>query len=269
MGSLFSSPKPPNPKKVAAAQLEANVGTAKAQQRANMVNQTGPSGSLNYVKTGVDPETGMPIYSANTVLSEGEQGIYDTGVQNRQGMANVGQAQLGNVSETMSQPVDLSSTAIDKTLMDREMEILQPYLDKQRESWGQDMANRGVAMNSDVYQKSLGTQHDRESRQLTDLLLRGRGTALQEMLAQRNQPLNELNAFRTGSQVSMPNFINTPQTPMGAAPDMASLYNNNYQAKLQQQQGALGGLAGLATNVALAPMTGGGSLIGSLLGSAQ
>ena len=112
MGSLFSSPKPPNPKKVAAAQLEANVGTAKAQQRANMVNQTGPSGSLSYEKTGVDPETGMPIYSANTVLTPEEQGIFDTGQQNRQGMANVGQAQLGNVSETMSQPVDLSSTAI-------------------------------------------------------------------------------------------------------------------------------------------------------------
>ena len=138
--------------------------------------------------------------------------------------------------------------------MDRQMSILQPYLDQQRQSWEQSMANRGVGMNSDVYQKSLATQNDKESRQLTDLLLRGRDMSMKEMLAQRNQPLNELNAFRTGSQVSMPQFMNTPQTSMGAPSDMGSLFQNQYEAKKANYDagmGAVSGMAGTAMQVGL------------------
>jgi hypothetical protein len=41
---------------------------------------------------------------------------------------------------------------------------------------------------------------------------------------------------------------------------------NNYNAQMQNQSGLLGGLAKIGGSLALAPMTGGGSLIGSFFG---
>ena len=83
------------------------------------------------------------------------------------------------------------------------------------------------------------------------LLLTGRGQSVQEALAERNQPINEITALLNGSQVSQPNFINTPQSPV-AGVDYIGLKNQQYQAQMQayQQQVAsknamMGGLFGM------------------------
>ncbi len=80
-----------------------------------------------------------------------------------------------------------------------------------------------------------------------------RGQSLQEMFALRNQPLNEIAALLSGSQVGNPNFsVNTP----GAIPttDYAGIVGQNYNQQLQQAQmqaaqsgDLLGGLAGLGS----------------------
>jgi len=85
-----------------------------------------------------------------------------------------------------------------------------------------------------------------------------RQSALQELFALRNQPLNEITAAMSGSQVQQPSFVNAPGVQMDNV-DQAGLimdeYNarlQNYQIQQQQQQSLLGGLLGL-----------GGSLIGA------
>lgn len=78
-----------------------------------------------------------------------------------------------------------------------------------------------------------------------------RSNYLNEQYALRNQPINEISALLSGSQVTNPQFVNTSM-PSIATTDTAGIINQNYQNQLGawQQQNALtgnvlGGLFGL------------------------
>jgi hypothetical protein len=86
------------------------------------------------------------------------------------------------------------------------------------------------------------------------LLLRGHSTAAQDLLTERNQPINEISALLSGSQVSQPNFVSPPQSQL-ASTDYAGLVNSNYAQRnaaynsQQQMTGQiLGGLFGLGSS---------------------
>jgi hypothetical protein len=74
---------------------------------------------------------------------------------------------------------------------------------------------------------------------------------MQEQYAGRNQPLNEISALMSGSQVSQPNWLNTPSSQIPTT-DVAGLINQNFnqqmQVNQQQSQNAnqlIGGILGL------------------------
>jgi hypothetical protein len=105
MGSFCSSPKaptPPDPIVVANAQSAANIESATAQQKLNMINTNGPTGSVSYTPDATAPGG----YSQNTTLSQGQQGIYDGGVQAQQGALNVANQQIGRVGAALNRGLD-------------------------------------------------------------------------------------------------------------------------------------------------------------------
>ena len=74
---------------------------------------------------------------------------------------------------------------------------------------------------------------------------------MQEQYQQRNQPLNEISALMSGSQVQSPNWLNTPSSQI-ATTDIGGLINQNfaqqsqnYQSANQNWQSTMGGLLGL------------------------
>jgi hypothetical protein len=78
---------------------------------------------------------------------------------------------------------------------------------------------------------------------------------LQELYAQRNQPLNEISALLSGSQIQQPGFLNTPQSQIPTT-DVAGLINQNfnqnfqnYQQQVSQSNNLIGGILGAAGNV--------------------
>lgn len=79
----------------------------------------------------------------------------------------------------------------------------------------------------------------------------------QRDLTQRNQPLNEIAALLSGSQVSQPNFASVPTQQMpntDVAGIMNSAYANQYNAwnnRQQQGQSFMGGILGLGANLLL------------------
>ncbi|MGB0439957.1 MAG: hypothetical protein ACPGFC_07625, partial [Paracoccaceae bacterium] len=80
-----------------------------------------------------------------------------------------------------------------------------------------------------------------------------RAQAMQEQFALRNQPINEITALLSGSQVSNPNVA--PVSPQGAATtDVAGLINQDYSQRLgawqqnqQNRNSIMGGLFGLGS----------------------
>ena len=128
----------------------------------------------------------------------------------------------------------------------------------QSQAFSQDMAktqfnnaNQTARFNADLTRVNA---HDQRRNQV-----------LQEQLALRNQPINEITALMSGSQVTQPNFIN-PQTAQLATTDFAGIqagYNNamhnRHAAQLQAHNAAanrssnlFGGMLGLGANLLMA-----------------
>ncbi len=82
-----------------------------------------------------------------------------------------------------------------------------------------------------------------------------RASQMNEMYARANQPLQQINALMSGSQVQNPNFVNAPSSQIPVT-DVAGIINRNYDQQSNnfnsQQQSAnalVGGLMGMGANI--------------------
>jgi hypothetical protein len=78
-----------------------------------------------------------------------------------------------------------------------------------------------------------------------------RNQFMNEQFGVRNQPINEISALLSGSQINNPNFVNTPNNQIPTT-DVAGLINTRfsqdmdiYKQESQQQQALMGGIFGM------------------------
>lgn len=285
-----SAPKPPDPKETSAASTATNVGTAIANANLGNVNQVTPDGTLNYTQSGTykwtDPYTGksydIPQYTATQTLSESGQAIKGQTDQAQLNLATLAKDQSGRLNDVLSNPFDPNSvnapslttdfSADRQKVEDALMARLQPQMDQDRTRLETQLANSGIRAGSDAYSRAMqdsakSTTDARlgailsagqEQSRLTQMNNSTRAQAMQEAFAGRNQPINEITALMSGSQVSQPNFVNA-QMPTIPTTDVAGLINENYNQKMgawQQKnamtQNVLGGLFGLGGSMIMA-----------------
>lgn len=101
MGKSVKTPPPPDPVKVAQAQTQSNIETAREQQRLNMVNTHGPQGSVVYA---ADPNA-PGGFSQNTTLSPAEQATYERQKLAENGALDTANAQLQRVNDALATPL--------------------------------------------------------------------------------------------------------------------------------------------------------------------
>lgn len=285
-----SAPKPPDPKETSAASTSTNVGTAVANAFMGNVNQVTPDGTLNYNQTGTykwnDPYTGksydIPTFTATQTLSEAQQQMKNQTDQAQINLATLAKDQSGRLNDVLSKPFDPNSvnapsltadfSADRQKVEDALMARLQPKMDQDRTRLETQLANSGIQLGSDAYSRAMNDNSQatndarlgailsagQEQSRLTQLNNSTRAQAMQEAYANRNQPINEISALMSGSQVSQPNFVNA-NMPNIPTTDVAGLINENYNQKLaayQQKAGmaqnVLGGLFGLGSSFIMA-----------------
>lgn len=256
------APDPPDPKETSAASTATNVGTAIANANLGNVNQITPDGNLTYSQSGTykwnDPYTGksydIPQYTATQTLSQIGQQTKDQTNQAQLNLGKVANSQSAFLNDYLGKPVDLSSENIANYTNTH-------FGDDFNKQWGQNqtdlenqLANRGVQQGSAAYTKALADFNTNKANAYDNMQGNQYGLAQQSILTQRNQPLNELSALLSGSQVQQPSYIN-PNTSTIPTTDTAGLINTNYQQKLQnyqqqqaQTQGLLGGLFSLGAS---------------------
>lgn len=100
-------PPAPDPTKTAQAQSDANIATAREQQRLNLINTQGPQGAVRYE---ADP-TAPGGYRQVTELSAPEQGIYDAQKRTELGATNIAYDQLGRVRGALETPLSTDGLA--------------------------------------------------------------------------------------------------------------------------------------------------------------
>ena len=248
----MKQPEAPDPKETAAAQTGMNRDTATTQQLLNMTNQITPDGSLNYSQTGNNSFVGadgktvsLPQFTATQTLSPQQQAIKnqtDSASLNIAGLAN---DQSGFLKDYLGKPLDLNNEEVESRLYDLGSKRLDPRFAQEDDSLRTRLANSGIKEGSAAYDAAFANQSQSKNDAYNQLLLTGRQQSVQEIMAERSNPINEITALLSGSQVTQPNFTSTPQTNV-AGVDYAGLVGDKYKADSANSQAAMGGLFGLA-----------------------
>lgn len=260
-------PTPPDPKLTATEQAGLNKDTAVTQQLVNMTDQVGPDGSLTYAQNGTNTFIGadgrpvvIPKFTATTTLSPTGQQIHDTNLQTQLTLAGIGRDQSAKIGGILGTNVDLSNDAVEGRLMDLASKRLDPRFARDEEALRTRLTNSGIRAGSDAWNAEFDRLGQTKNDAVNQLLLGGRNQAIGEILTERQTPINEIIALLSGSQVSMPSFINTPTAAVGGVDYMGAV-NNNYNAQVSQANAdkqanaaMLGGLFGLAGTAATAGM---------------
>jgi hypothetical protein len=235
-GALFGRPDvPATPDYTGAAQQTAqgNLDAARQATAANRVNQVTPYGTLKYSITGQDPY-GNPTWTSTSALSPDQQALYDFDIQTSKGLGALQQKGLGYVDQMLQSPFDtsrLAQTGINpgEQMTDSIMRRLQPTLAMEQKQFDTQMANQGIPLGSEAYENAKRMFDQRQNDRLVSSVIQGTQTGLQargqgfsEQAYQRNEPINTLNAVRSGSQVTNPNsfFVSAPQQATTAGADM-------------------------------------------------
>lgn len=255
-----SPPAPPDPKDTSAAQTGTSVSTAIANAMLGNVNQNTPDGSLNYSQSGTykftDPYTGksydIPQFTATQTLSGIGQQTKDQTDQAQLNLGKIANNQSAFLNDYLGKPIDLNTATEDK-IDELGRARLDPQFAREEETMRTNLINRGIREGSPAFTAAMSDFGQNKNDAYNSLYLNGRAQGAQEALAQRNQPLNEISALMSGSQVAQPNFVNT-NMPTIPTTDNAGLINQNYQQRLaaNQQSNAftnsiLGGLFGLGS----------------------
>lgn len=244
-----SAPTPPDPAKTAEAQTQSNKETAISNANLNRIDQYAPQGSTTYDVIGTNSD-GTPKYRQDTTYSPGEQAVYDTNLATRQNVGQIGRDQSQRIGGLLSTPFDLSSAA-DQYYNDFAEKRMDPYWDRRYEGKKTELLNSGITMGSDAYNDSMGQFENSRNDAYNSARFGAQGLANQAALSNRNQPINEISALMSGSQVSNPMSAAVPQVGM-ANTDVAGIYNQNYAQQMQAAnirnqsgRGMMGGLFGL------------------------
>jgi hypothetical protein len=264
MGKGGSPPPPPDYAGAARETAQGNLEAARVATAANRVNQITPYGNLNYAITGADPY-GNPTWTATQSLSPAQQELLDYQNQASIGLGKLAGKGLGYVENMLETPFNtaaLPSTGFNpsQTYQEAYMQRLAPQIEQGRERLEQQLANQGISLGSEAYDRAMRNQAQRENDLLLGATTQGFGvgqqarqSALQEQAYLRNEPINTLSAVRTGAQVTGPQFVNSAQQATTAGPDLLGATQMGYNAQMggynaQQAQNAnmMSGLMGLA-----------------------
>ena len=278
----MSKPRPPaapDPVQLANAQSSANTATAREQQRLNMVNTSGPQGSVRYV---ADPSA-PGGYRQETMLSPGEQQNYDRSTAVYGGALDTAGQQLGRVNQALGQGLnmeglpelqgfnapDFDRQRFEDSVYASQTRRLDPQFDRMERSQDARLAAQGLGANSeatrnlrqdferdraDAYgearNQSIQAGGAEQSRAIQQAIAGGtfgnqaRTQGLQERAYVQNQPLAQLQALLGTGQVGMPQGIQYSPTGVGqtdvlGANAMSLNQQNQNYQARLQQQGGL------------------------------
>ena len=260
----MKAPSPPGVYKTAEAQAGSNQSTAITQQLMNMVDQTGPNGSLTYNQSGTntyfDPllkkDVTLPKFTATTTLSPEQQALLGKNNQFDLKTADIALGQADRIGETLSQPFTYDVGDHEKWAGDLYGKLNNDTNAQNMNAMVAKLANQGLQPGTPAYDDAMRNLMYSQDKARNDFLLNSYGQGFQTAQATRNQPINEITALLSGSQVSQPNYVYTPQQNI-ATTDYAGLINQDYQNRMgiynsqMAQRGAMmGGLFGIGSAVA-------------------
>ncbi len=243
--SSGSSPTTPDYASLAKQQFQQNL-------QLNRYDQVNPLGAQTWQQDPSGNWTSISQLSPEqqTLLSQQQ----DIGTH----MNDIALNQLGTIGDQLGKGIDFSSLPASpinagQTAQDAIMSRLTPQFDRDQNTLNTQLANQGIGLGTEAWNNA----QDQFGRNKNDAMIQAglqgintgfnaRNQGMQELAFQQNQPINALNALRSGGQVSMPTFANQGSI---SGPDLTGAAMNTYNANLGNYNATTAGnnntLAGL------------------------
>jgi hypothetical protein len=249
-----SAPEPTPPRETSAASTGTNVSTAIANNIMGNVNTYGPDGKTIFSQNGeyswTDPYTGesytVPKFDQRTTLTPQGQKIQGQQDATKLNLATLANNQSGFLNDYMAKPFSYTDGEHSKWALGLYDKLNKKNKYREMEDLRTQLANQGIKQGSDAYDRAIGTQLEARSNDRSRFLLDSYGQGFGTAQATRNQPINEITALMSGSQVSQPQ---TPGFQFNRIPttDNAGIianYDNNKLQAWQAEQAMKGQLMG-------------------------
>lgn len=207
-------------------------------------------------KVSLDPTVQQALTANNQLAAQmGQAGTgYFNNVKN-QLMSPINTSGLpGIASKVGSGNLDAMRQQAQDAIYNRQSSMLDPQYNQQQEQLQSQLAQQGITQGSAAYNNAMNNfarQRDFAYSQARDASITGgndyanqqfmqglqganlqnqaQSQGLSQLFSLREQPLNELQAFRSGSQVAMPTFNGSPAISLPGTDISGNIYKN-YQA---------------------------------------
>jgi hypothetical protein len=238
------------------------------QANLNRVNQYTPTGSVVYNQIGPDR------WESRTTLSPNQQNLLSMTEQAQGTYGRAANRQLSQVEQMLSRPADFSTlpgisdaATNRRAAADALFARVQPVVDRQRDALDTRLRNQGLTPGSEAWQNAwqeyamqdndmrlaIDAQAGNEMRNVYAADSANRQRALEELIAQRQMPVNEASALLTGQMLTPPQFSQAPQVNVAPTDFMGAVGMNQaaqtqaYQGRVANQQAGNAAAAGAAT----------------------
>ena len=204
--------------------------------RLNRVDQYSPLGNSTWQNNG-------DAWKVTSSLSPDQQAILDQQENLSKQYGSLAESGLSKVNGLFSRPLDTSGFTPfgvnpGQTGQDAITSRLDPKFAQDENALRTRMANQGLAPGSEAWNNEFRNFNQSKNDAYQQAALQGisigsqaRNQQLQEALALRQQPLNELNALRGGMQLNMPQFQGFSGVQ---GPNLTGAASNTYNGQMQQ-----------------------------------
>lgn len=214
------------------------------------------------------------VWESVTTLSPNQQRLLDLSERAQITYGDAANKQLQQAQDSLSRPIDftglpgLSDAATNRqAAADAMYGRIAPQQEQQRAALDARLRNQGLTPGSEAWANAwreygmqendlrlaVDAQAGSEMNRVYGTEAANRQRALEELIAQRQMPVNEASALLTGQMLSPPQFNPTPQVGvaptdyLGAVGMNQAAQNQAYQGRVAAQQGNNAAAAGAAT----------------------
>lgn len=226
---------------------------AAQRYRDQLVNSANAGGGDYYTYS--DPYTGetyqIPRVTAVQTLSEAQQAIKDQSDAAELNLATLANDQSGFLNDYMAKPFSYNPGEYEGWALNLYESLNGEKQAQQQESLRGQLANQGIKLGSEAYDRAMESLGTSQGNSRNQFLLDAYNTGMQTALSERNQPINEITALLSGSQVSQPQFVSGGGATIPTTDNASIIANadaqemNAYTTQQQMMGGLFGGLGKL------------------------
>lgn len=246
------APQPTPPKETSAASTATNVSTAIANSYLGNYNEVTPDGTRTFKKIGsesiYDPYTkqtyDVPRFKVKETLSANQQAIKDQQDLAKINLSQTGAEQSAFLRDYLREPFNYNSGEHEAWASGLYDKLNSNQVATQQDQLTTRLANQGVVPGSKAYDDAMRSLYQGQQGARDQFMLDSFQTGFDTSLANRNQPINEITALLSGSQVSHPSFATQPNPVNMPTTDNAQIIGNYDNARISAAQANMNGILG-------------------------